>query len=333
MSAVDILLPVRDASGTVGECLESVRSQTHDEFRCLVLDDGSTDASAEIVLERVGDDHRFELHRLPGRGLVPTLNDGLSFVTAPFVARIDADDRMLPSRLESQLKMFESDASVDIVSSRVHFFGRRVSSNLRVYEAWLNSLVTHEEIVRDLFVESPIPHPSATLKTTAFRTLKGYRETKGPEDYDLWLRAWRSGMRFAKAPEALVEIRDHASRLTKTDRRYTARAFVECKAEHLVNGLGWAGRRVVVWGAGRDGKRMAQALRRRGVELAGFVDVAPTKIGRSLLGVDVRSFDALRSGSDCPVIVAVGTRGARAEIRGHLQSFGYVEGDDFICVA
>jgi hypothetical protein len=249
------------------------------------------------------------------------------------VARIDADDRMTPGRLRTQVAMLEADETLDVASCRVRFFGRFVSPSLRVYESWLNALLTHDEIVRDLFVESPIAHPSAMVRAGAFRRLGGYRATSGPEDYALWLRAWRLGMRFAKSAETLVDIRDHPARLTKTDRRYTARAFVDCKAEHLVGGLEWVGREVVVWGAGRDGKRMAQALRRRGAEIAAFVDIAPTKIGRSLLGVDILPYDALRDGSRRPVVAAVGTRGARAEIRDILGGWGYVEGKDFFCTA
>ena len=206
-----------------------------------------------------------------------------------------------------------------------------VSAGLRAYEAWMNSLVTHEELTRDLFVEAPVAHPSVVLRTAAVRAVGGYRDFDGPEDYDLWLRGWRAGWGFAKVPRVLMRLRDHDERLTKTDERYSPRAFLYCKVGHLVAAKELAGREVVVWGAGRDGKRAAKALRRAGVDLAWLVDIAPTKVGKSMLGVPVQSPESLGAAPRRFVVAAVGIKGARAEIRGELTALGYSEGADFVC--
>ncbi len=330
MSAVDVLLPVRDAAPTIQETLDSIRSQTFSDFRCLVLDDGSSDDSAAIAEAVAGDDARFVVRRLPARGLVATLNDGLADSSAPLVARIDADDVMDEGRLAAQADYLESHPAADVVSCRVRFFGE-VSENQRAYESWLNAALTHDEIVHDLFVEAPLAHPSVTIRADSLRAVGGWRDFDGPEDYDLWLRAWRAGWTFAKLSAELVRIRDHGGRLTKIDPRYTARAFLECKAEHLVEAEGLAGRDVIVWGAGRDGKRAAKALRRRGVEIRHLVDIAPTKIGRRTLGVEILPHDTLREKPGCFVVVAVGIKGARAEIRGALRDWGYRELEEFVC--
>jgi hypothetical protein len=202
---------------------------------------------------------------------------------------------------------------------------------MEAYRDWLNSLTTHEAIARDLFVEAPLPHPSVALRSAPLRDLGGYRAVPFPEDYDLWLRAWRAGWRFAKVPEVLTDLRDHPGRLTRTDSRYGPPALLECKAEHLAGAWGLEGREIVVWGAGRDGVRAAKALRRRGAVLRCFVDVAPTKIGRRRLGVEIRSAETLRGGPACPVVAAVGVKGARAAIRAALDGWGYVEGRDYAC--
>ncbi|MGH2571186.1 MAG: glycosyltransferase family 2 protein [bacterium] len=330
MSAVDVLLPVRDAAPTISETLDSIRRQTLDDFRCLVLDDGSTDASAAIAEELIRADPRFVVRRFPPRGLVATLNDGLDEVAAPFVARIDADDVMEEERLALQVERLHEDPDVDAVSCRVRFFGD-VSPRQRAYEAWLNSLVAHDEIVRDLFVESPLAHPSVTVRTERLRALGGWRDFDGPEDYDLWLRAWRAGWTFAKVPRTLVRIRHHHRRLTRVDPRYARRAFLDCKAEHLVDAVGLGGRDAIVWGAGRDGIRAAKALRRRGVAIRCLVDVAATKIGRRTMGVAVLPHEMLREKPGCFVVVAVGVQGARSEIRETLARWGYRELEEFVC--
>ena len=93
-----------------------------------------------------------------------------------------------------------------------------------------------------------------------------------------------------------------------------------------------AGREIVVWGAGRDGKRVAKSLRRRGARLQHLVDIAPTKIGRRMLGVEVLPPESLVETPAEFVAVSVGVKGARAEIRAFLSATGYREGRDFVCL-
>jgi glycosyltransferase involved in cell wall biosynthesis len=331
-AAVDVLLPVRDGASTLEQTLASIRAQTLPDFRCLVLDDGSRDGSADLAERVAREDRRFEVHRLAPRGIVATLNDGLALATAERLARIDADDVMLPERLARQVAFLDGNPDIQVVASRVEFFGGMISVNLRAYERWLNALLTPVAIARELFVESPIPHPSVTMRTSALRAVGGYRDLPFPEDYDLWLRGLRAGWNFGKLDEVLTRLRDHPRRLTWTDSRYAARAFLECKAEHLVALRSLEGREVVVWGAGRDGKRMAKALRRRGALLRHLVDIAPTKLGRSMLGVRVLPPESLAAAPRAFVVAAVGIKGARAEIRSALEAMDYCEGEDFVCV-
>lgn len=327
---VDVLIPVRDAADTLGEALESVRRQTLRRFRVLVLDDGSADDSAGIAAGYAAADARFAVLRAPHRGLVAALNDLLGRAEAPYVARLDADDLMHPDRLAAQHAYLETHPGIDVVASRVEFFGGEISRDLRAYERWLNGTMTPEAIERDLFVEAPLPHPAVMMRTETVRAAGGYRDA-GPEDYDLWLRLWRAGSRFGKLEAVLTRLRDHPRRLTRTDPRYSSRSLLECKAEHLVGGKGLAGGEIVVWGAGRDGIRTAKALRRRGAVLRHLVDIAETKLGRSMLGVRVLPPASLAIRPHPFVVAAVGHKGARALIRARLAEMGYGEGDGFVC--
>ena len=330
MAVVDVLLPVRDGAGTLGETLASVHAQTFPDFRCLVLDDGSRDDSRDLATAMAARDDRFVLVRGSRRGLVATLNEGLARAGAPLVARCDADDVMAPDRLARQVAFLDANPGVDVVSSRVEFFGEEISEDLKAYETWLNGALTPEQIERDLFVESPLPHPSIVARAAGLRRVGGYRD-HGPEDYDLWLRMWRAGSRFAKVDAVLTRLRDHPRRLTRTDARYSPRSLLECKAEHLVAAKDLPGREIVVWGAGRDGIRTAKALRRRGARLRHLVDIVDTKLGRSMLGVPVRPPESLAELPHAFVVAAVGRKGARALIRARLATLGYPEGDGFVC--
>jgi hypothetical protein len=164
-----------------------------------------------------------------------------------------------------------------------------------------------------------------------------YQEHGWPEDYDLWLRLYLAGARFAKLPEVLLEWREHEERLTRQDSRYSLENFLRVKAHYLVRGPLYGRESVLVWGAGMVGRRLSKHLLREGAPLSAFVDVDPNKIGRTRRGVPIISPEGLLDwwqGSPKPVVLAaVGARGARQLIRQHLTTYGLQEGADWWGVA
>jgi len=333
MPGVSVLIPVRDAGPYLEPALRSVGNQTLRGFEALCLDDGSTDGSSEVLRRFAAADSRFRVIS-PGRvGLVEALNRLRAAARAPLLARFDADDAMHPRRLELQVDHLRRHEDVAAVGSLVrHFPTRDVRGGNRRYEAWLNSIVTPEEIERNLFVESPLPHPSVTMRAELLDRVGGYRDVGHPEDYDLWLRAWGAGFRFGKVARVLHSWRDHPHRLTRTDPRYAVESFLRAKAEALLKGPLADGRRFVVWGAGMLGRRLTRLLVRAGRPPAALLDIDPKKIGRTRHGRPVIPPEALRRGSAL-VLGAVGAQGARAEIRARLAGWGLSETRDFWMVA
>ncbi|MCK5797013.1 MAG: glycosyltransferase, partial [Deltaproteobacteria bacterium] len=234
---MSVLLPVRDGAETLGAALDSLAAQTLTDHEVIVVDDGSRDATADIAAAYVARDDRVRLVQTPPRGIVSALNTGLARVQAPFLARMDADDLCLPERLALQRRWLMRRRDLVGVGSLVESFGEGAETEgWRRYIRWLNSRLTARDIARDLLVESPLAHPSVTLRMEALRAVGGYRDFDGPEDYDLWLRLARAGGRFAKVPRVLLRWRDHAARLTRKDGRYRPEAFLRCKVNHLLAG-------------------------------------------------------------------------------------------------
>jgi hypothetical protein len=199
------------------------------------------------------------------------------------------------------------------------------------YERWVNSVITPEDMHRDLFVECPIPHPSLMVRRSAFELVGGYRDMGWPEDYDLLLRLWEAGYRFGKVPEVLLEWRERPDRLSRTDSRYAEDAFRRCKVHFL--GLRIAGRPVVVWGAGPVGKAFARALQHEGHKVVAFVDLDPRKIGQTIHGAPVVPPSAIGRYEKAFIVAAVGSADARAEIRDSLRAAGFKEPEDYCAVA
>ncbi len=339
--SVSVLLPARNAERTLTEAMESLRRQTHLDWECILVDDASSDRTGKIAGEISAEDPRFRLYRRPETGgIIPALNQAAREARAPYLARQDADDVSSPARLEQTLALLESSPRLGAVGCRVRLFPEEnVRPGWRAYGEWLNGLVAPEEIAREIYVESPLPHPSVIMRRQAFEDCGGYQDRGWPEDYDLWLRMHTAGWQFAKPPEILYAWRHHEGRLTHEDPRYDPAAFLACKLHHLAPCL--EERAVLIWGAGRNGLRLGRALRERGLRPTAFVDIDPRKIGGDRQGCPILSPQDLGSRSDWPrgpqedpplILVAVGTKGARQLIRKRLLGAGWTEGVGFICL-
>ena len=333
---VSVLLPVRDPGPYLEDCIASLGRQTLKEFEVIAVDDGSSDGSAEKLDVWAAKDDRVRVVHRDASGLVDTLNAGLELCTAPFVARMDADDVSHPRRFQLQVAEFEELPWVGVVSSMVrHFPWNSVGEGYRVYERWLNSLSTPEAISRERFVESPVPHPSAMVRREVFEKVGGYRDQGWAEDFDLWLRLFEAGVCFSKVEKYLYFWREHPERLTRVDGRYSLENFLRCKAQFLLSGPLNGCHRVVIWGAGQTGRRISKHLMRDGAPVEAFVDIDPEKIGTTLRDKPIIGFEELPAliDRDTVVLAAVGSRGARALIREKLQTIGLRESKEFWCVA
>jgi glycosyltransferase involved in cell wall biosynthesis len=328
---VSVLLPVRDAATTLEASLLSLRIQTLSEHEVIAVDDGSTDASLALLQAMAKADPRVRVLPSLARGLVGALNLGLAAARAPLVARMDADDVAREDRLERQARRLDEDAAVDVLGSRVSV-DPGTPAGMCTYVEWSNALLEHDAIVADLFVESPLVHPSVMVRHGVLRSLGGWRAFDGPEDYDLWLRAQAAGFRFGKVPEPLLLWRDRPTRLTRTDPRYAAARFLALKIESLERLHLQAARPLVIWGAGRIGKRWARELQARGHLVAAFVEVDPAKIGQRIHGAPVLGVLDASGAKGALHLAAVGQPGARARIRGEAARLG-LPPEDLVAVA
>ncbi|NKB68013.1 MAG: glycosyltransferase [Candidatus Latescibacteria bacterium] len=336
--SVSVLMPVYNAAQTLDETLASLQAQTLDDFEIVAVDDGSQDDSLDLLRAWARRDHRLQAIDGGRKGLIGALNYGLKNCRAPLVARMDADDRVHPQRLAQQRALLDGDASLSVVGSLVELFPRdSLSPGMAQYENWLNGLVDHPSISREIFIESPIVHPSAMVRRRELLELGAYQDRGWPEDYDLWLRYFTAGRRFAKVPQTLVYWREHPNRLTRTDRRYSVENFLRAKAHYLLKGPLQNCDGLVVWGAGKTGRRLSKHLIRGGCPPAVFIDIVAAKIGTTLRQIPIVSTDDLPAWWNRfrrPfLLAAVASHQARGLIRAHLRQMELSEGTHFLCVA
>lgn len=327
-----MLLPCRNAAATLDAALASIAWQTLSDFEVVAVDDGSDDDTPSILANWVDRDSRINAISTPPRGIVAALNAAAEYARCDVLARMDADDIAAPQRLERQLAFLDTHQDLSACGSRIRYMPReRLKDGALRYEQWINSVVTVDDMERDLFVECPIPHPTLVMRKAVFDAVGGYRDNGWPEDYDLLLRFWESDHRFGKVPDVLLDWCEGPDRLSRTDSRYSEDAFRACKVHFLRSRI--AGRSVVVCGAGPIGKTFARALQREDHDVVAFVDVDPRKIGQIIHGAPVIQPPAIGDYRAAYVVAAVGSPGAREEIRASLRNAGLDEPEEFCAVA
>jgi glycosyltransferase involved in cell wall biosynthesis len=331
---ISVLLPARNAAGTLEEALGSLAAQTFEDWEAIVVDDASVDGTTDILEEWARRDRRFRLLRnLEHEGIVSSLNRAAGEARAPVLARMDADDISLPERFERQLGELRGTGAA-LVGCRVRYFpDDLVQGGARRYEEWLNSILSAGDHARDVFIECPVAHPTMMLRAEAFRAAGGYQDHGWPEDYDLCLRLWSAGLPIAKVPEVLFLWREHPQRASRTHPEYGLDAFYRCKA-HFLRNTHLREKPALVFAAGPVGKAMARALLEEGVTLQAFVDLDPRKIGQQIYGLPVLSQpEGFSLRGKAFGLAAVGQPAGREVLRAELKAAGWIDGEDFCCVA
>ncbi len=331
---MSVLLPVRDAQSTLRRALDSLLAQRFASFEVIAVDDGSTDATSQILQAAAKSDARVRAVSQSPLGIVAALERARRLARGRFLARMDADDEAHPDRLAAQRSLALARPDVVLVGSHVRYAPREgLSDGARRYEGWLNALASHRDVERDLWVECPIAHPTFFMRAEAVASAGGYRDAGWPEDYDLLLRLWRRGGRFEVVPEPLLRWWDAPGRLSRVSATYSPAAFRRCKVHHLRGSLlrGRAG--AVVWGAGPTGKAFSRTLRAAGTAVLGFVEVHPGKIGQVIHDAPVVGVDEARRFVDALHLAAVGQPGGRARVRAAMRRAKLHEGVDFVAVA
>lgn len=201
--AVSVILPVFNAAPYVQKAVQSILEQSFKDFELLLLDDGSTDASREIVRALAGQDGRIRLVQRENKGLIATLNEGLSLSRAALIARMDADDISLPQRLELQCARMNADPKVVVLGGAIQYMNETGSIGRSV------TYPMGQEVDSALLWGSPLAHPTTMLRTDVARRAGGYSTMfLYAEDYAFWLRLRNYGC-IDNLPQTLLRYRVH----------------------------------------------------------------------------------------------------------------------------
>lgn len=197
---VSVIMPVYNTEKYVSYAIESILSQTYDDFEFIIIDDGSTDDSWNIIQEYAVKDKRIRAYRnIDNMKICKTLNKWINLAKGTYIARMDADDIAMKSRLEIQIREIGDD-DMKVVWSNV----------LVINDAWTNIWERKYPISWEETIDicSPCAHPTVMFSKKLIEHNGGYDHAWNyVEDYDLWIRLFHAGASYSNIQQNLLQYR------------------------------------------------------------------------------------------------------------------------------
>lgn len=196
---ITVLLPAYNASDVISEAIESILNQSFENFEFLIINDGSTDNTLDIIQSYAKKDTRIRILNQNNMGLIATLNRGLATSSAKFVARMDADDISLPNRLQLQLDTIKNNPKISVCGSSIEI--------IETNEKSIKETAPNKIKAISIFA-SPLVHPSVLMNKHDVLSVGGYSpHALHAEDYDLWDRMISRGFQLSNTKEICLKYR------------------------------------------------------------------------------------------------------------------------------
>jgi glycosyltransferase involved in cell wall biosynthesis len=225
---ITVMMPCFNAEHFISDAIQSVLTQTFHDFEFLIINDGSTDSTRELI--KSFKDERIIVIDQENQGVAVSLNNGLKMAKAPFIARFDADDKCFVDRLEKQYQFMKSNPECIVVGSGAEYIdnsGNYIFTHFPQY-------TSHEEIQQLPYNLCPFIHASVMYKKDLISHIGYNINAHSFEDHLLWLQIKHLGKMY-NMPEPLINVRLNPGSLTM-DERKRSKAFHRIKNKALREG-------------------------------------------------------------------------------------------------
>lgn len=210
MPKISVIMSVYNCEKYLKQSVDSILNQSYKDFEFIIINDGSTDRSREI-LESYKDD-RIRLFNNKNKGLTKSLNEAIRYSNGKYIARMDADDISLPERFKKEINFLDSNRDIVMCGTWADF----IDENGKLLREFKRP-VTDKEIKREIIFHNPFIHPSVMMRKTVFNEIGFYDESfRYAQDYELWTRIVTK-FKTANIPEKLLEYRLLKEGITKSN--------------------------------------------------------------------------------------------------------------------
>lgn len=209
MLKVSVLMPAYNAEIYIKEAIDSILDQTFQDYEFIIINDGSTDHTKDIILS-YEDERIVYLENEKNSGIVATLNKGLDAARGEYIARMDADDVSIPERLEKQVEYMDLHPNIGVLGSGIQVFGDGIEGGNRVFTT------DSRQLKAELIFSCCIAHPTVTMRTALLRknNLVYDMDFAGAEDYNMWWRIAKFS-EISTLPDILHKYRIHKNQITQ----------------------------------------------------------------------------------------------------------------------
>ena len=329
MPKVSILLPVYNTATFLAECLDSILAQSEEDWELVAINNDSTDESYTILEKYAQQDPRIRIYQNKPNSIITALRKALQESRGEWITRMDADDRMAPQKLELLVKALEQKGRGYLATGLVAYFSAgTLGEGYRSYAQWLNDLTKENRNFADRYKECVIPSPCWMCHKEDLLACGAFDSDRYPEDYDLTFRFYKGGLKIVGVKEVLHYWRDYQTRSSRTSEHYSDNRFLELKVDYFLELDHRKEGPLVIWGAGKKGKRMATLLIKKGIDFYWLTDNA-AKIGHFIYEQEVLHFSKIGELAKPQIIISVAAPDGQQEIRDFLVKGNYTEEDCF----
>lgn len=279
---ISILTPFYNAGPYIAACIQSILDQNYSNWELILVNDFSDDDSLEIAHSFCKADHRIQLLTNKNKGLIEALRLAYDCSSGEYITRMDADDIMVPDRLQLMLTKLREEGMGNVCIGKVKYFSEgELGDGYKKYESWLNTLTENESNFEEIYRECSIPSPNFLIHRSDLDDIGAFNHQVYPEDYDLAFRMHKFGLNVTAVKEVTLLWRDHASRSTRTQGHYQPLSFIPLKVSYFTEVDLIPDRPLLLWGAGKKGKIIAKELLLKQIDFIWITD-NPKKAGHSV---------------------------------------------------
>ncbi|MBO6606555.1 glycosyltransferase family 2 protein [Psychroserpens sp.] len=316
---ISILTPFKNTEFYLEACLDSILAQSYKHWELIIVDDGSSDNSNNIVQNYAHTDERIKLYQNPGSGIIEALRYAYEKCQGNYITRMDSDDIMVSNRLELMLKDLLHYGKGHIALGQVHYFSDQgINEGYSKYEVWLNSLIAKGSNFSEIYKECVIPSPCWLIHRDDLDLCDGFNPDQYPEDYDLTFRFYQNDIICIPSQHILHHWRDYSTRTSRTHEHYAENSFIDIKLRYFLLIDHDPKRPLTVWGAGQKGKKVAHLLNSANIPFHWICD-NPKKIGKHIYDKELHNFEHLKELENPQSIVTVANDMAQTEIRAYFR--------------
>lgn len=306
-AGISAIMPVFNSERYVKETIDSILNQSYTDFEFIIVNDGSTDKTREII--EGYNDKRIKLYNLEvNKGVGYASNFAVQKTVGKYIARVDSDDIYHKDRFLLQKKFLDKNPDIALVKSFYEYFADEDLENKdrfyamkNIIEKNKNEIISPEDIAEKLYWDMCIPNNSTMIRSEVMKEF-GYENMRFGEDYYLFYNMNKKGYKMGTVTEYLVKTRVRNNSITAQNKyeNYESRYHIK---KDIIEPL-FARGDVYIWGAGSFGIMVNDILKKYHCNVKGFIDNDNSKHGQIISGLIVCSPDILQNKKDVKIIVA-----------------------------